>query len=498
MTKQKKLLCSLAALSLVLGGYTAPADAAASDVSENMRAALEAAQPETESAFTVEDAEEEGAEAAPAEPAPITLVGDDIFFDEKTGDVYAKGNVVVKQAQATLYADDITGNTKSQEIAVEDKAKLVQPGMDLDGYNASYNYGEGEGTMDRAAGRVGNELVHGETIEFYPDSYIIYNGSMTKCPAKKPDYYTRAKKIEIWPDEKLIAYDAQFVLKGVPLYSTKRYETKIGKDASENPAFPRVGYNSDDGVYVKQRFQQSFTDNIYGYVNANYYTKQDFKPMGGIVYNDPKFNYSFEVSYGYDSDSDDNWIKKKPEYKLDFHNRRIGNTPWSHHLTVLYGLWEDDEKKSWHEDYELYFARDPIHLTDSWTMNVGAGYEIMRESYNNSRTNTITYDASLSKRINDRMNAWTGYHHSKADAKSIFDYGSDGIEDKLTSGFSYRFDNKNSMAVSHVLDLEKGRTTDLYYTLYHNLHCWNAYLTYHRDIDEHDNSISFQIETAHW
>lgn len=496
MTKQAKMLCGLVTLSLLLG-HTAGADAAASDAEMNKRAALEAVSPEPEIIIEESDDEQTTAETENTAAAPITLEGEEIYFDEKTGEVYAKGNVIITQDLARVYAEEITGNTISQQVEVEDKARVIQPGMDLDGYNTSYNYGAGEGTMDTANGRVGNEFVKGETIEFYPDEYVIYNGTMTKCPAKKPDYVTRAKKIEIWPNEKLIAYDAQFVLKGVPLYSTKRYETAIGQNEDNSP-FPRIGYSSDNGVYLKQNFRRRLGNSTYAYFNAAYYTKEDFKPMSGIVYNDDRFNYTFQVDYGYDNDSDDNWIKKRPQYKIDFHPRPIKGTSWNYHLTGLYGLWEDDYKKSWHQDYTIYFARNPIKLTDSWTMNVGAGYEIVRESYGNSRTDTITYDTMFHKRVNDRVNAWTAYHHSKADAASIFNYDNDNIEDKLTTGMSYRFDNKNSLSVSHVLDLERGRTNDWYYTWYHSLHCWNMYLTYHRDLDDNDNKFSVQIETAHW
>lgn len=527
MIKNKKLFCALAALSMVWSGGLA-AEASSSDADENMRAALAAVNPDdeyAESESTAKEAkkdknksdksnkgtanradeygdfsdfEDDEPAAEESQPAPITLEGDDIFFDEKTGDVYAKGNVVVTQSFVSVYADDMTGNTQRQEVQVEDKATIVQPNMNLDGYNTSYNYGVGEGTMERANGRVGNEFVKGETIEFYPEEYIIYNGAMTKCPAKKPDYYTRAKKVEIWPDEKMIAYDAQFVVKDVTLYSTKRYETKIGKNASKATPFPSVGYSSDNGVYVKQEFQYPVVDNVYAYFDAAYYSKQDFKPMGGFVYDNDKFNYTFKVNYGYTNDSDDNWIRKKPEYEFRFHSRRFFDTAWSYSAKALYGLWEDRWKQSHHQDYSIYFARDTIHLTDTWQFNVGAGYEIVRESVNDSRVNTITYDARLGKRINDRMNGWTAFHHSKADAQSIFDYDNDNIEDKLTTGASYRFDNKNSLSVSHVLNVNSGHTNDWYYTWYHNLHCWNLFMTYHRDIDDNDNKFTVLLQTAHW
>ena len=39
--------------------------------------------------------------------------------------------------------------------------------------------------MNNVKGRVDNRYISGEQVEFYPDYYIIYNGTMTRCPAKK-------------------------------------------------------------------------------------------------------------------------------------------------------------------------------------------------------------------------------------------------------------------------------------------------------------------------
>jgi LPS-assembly protein len=435
---------------------------------------------------------------APMPPAPITIEGDEISFNDITGNVYAKGKVIIKQNLATLLADDIRGNTKRTEVQIDGKANITQPGMNLDGHETFYNYQAHTGTIHNAKGIVDYEKhVQGERIEILPDEYIIYNGTLTKCPAKKPDYHMRAKKIEIWPNEKMVAYDAQFLVKGMVIYSTARYETKIGEAKGDSSPFPRIGYNSDNGVYITQNFQMPLSDSIMAETNIGYYSKFDFKNEYQIAKRDP--NYTLLLKAGDYQDSESHWIKKEPEFDFTYAAKRIAGGPWQYNFRAIYGKWIDDNKSSWHQDYTLYFSRDLIKLSRSLSLSVGTGYEIVKESYNGSQINTMKYDATFYKNINKKLNAYTGYHYTKNNSQvSLFNYNNSSVGQELASGFSYRFDNKNSLSITQSYDLANKRMADRYYTWDHNLHCWNMSVTYHQDIDGKDNKTSVKFNVAHW
>lgn len=491
---KNKMLCSLVTMSVILG-HCVLGQAAVKDMALEQESAFEAAATEVVTDKSQSEVKKEQKEND--KPAPITVEGEEISFNNATGDVYAKGNVVITQKPAVVYADALTGNTKRTEVAIEDEARILQPGMVMNGHKTFYNYQKHTGTMDNAKGVVDKKHVTAEHIEFYPQQYIIYNGTMTKCPAKVPDYHVRAKKIEIWPDEKMIAYDADFLIKGKVIYHTKRYETKIGKNAPKESAFPRIDYDSDDGVSIAQTFQHPLMDDLYAFADLAYYSDAGYKPSYGIRLD--KDQYNITVQQGNARDDDGNWIKKSPEFRFDYFKQHIPDTSWSYNFSAVYGKWKDDDKSSWHQDYVVYFTRDPIQVSKSLTLDTGFGYEILKESYNDSQVEKLKYDLTLTKIINPKVTVWSGYHHS-TDGDKIFNYDSNNVSEELASGISYKLDEKNRVSVAQSFNLENGHTADMYYTWYHNLHCWNMKLTYHKDIDNRgkDDGLQLHIETATW
>ena len=466
MSRKRKWLCAAVALWTLGGTWQA-------------QAAVPAQQAQAEA---VADETVEAKKPAP----PVTIEGDEISFDQTTGDVYARGNVVITQQDARLTAEDIHGNTQAADVWLDGKGHLTQqarPAIDLDGYDAFYNYQRKEGYMRDINGRADEKYVQGKKIEFFPDEIIVYDGRVTKCPAKKPDYYVTAKKIEIWPNERMVAHDAKFWVKGKVLYATKRYETGIGENRKENSAFPRVGYNTDDGVYIRQRFEHPLSDDLAAYATLGYYTKHDFKGEGGVVWRKPRYEVS--LSAGDFQDDDDDWIKKEPELRFDLFKQQIGTTPYYYQFTALYGRWSDDKKRSWHQEYEAYLSRAPIALSNTLNLHLGTGYEFVRESYDNSKANSIKYDVTLSNKFSPRLTAWTGYHYTKNNAQDmLFNYDNADVAKELASGLRYKLDDKNTLLLEHSYDIENNRTEDMDYTWERDLHCLQMKVTFREKRDE--------------
>ena len=124
----------------------------------------------------------------PSKNIPIAVEGDELFWDQNTGDMFAKGDVQITTLDERRFnTDNAVGNLKNQEIEIEGLSKLLQmpynPGQSriiLTGYKTQYNYGQQVGKMEEISGRVGHQYVKGERFELYPDMMIIYNGTMTK------------------------------------------------------------------------------------------------------------------------------------------------------------------------------------------------------------------------------------------------------------------------------------------------------------------------------
>ena len=95
------------------------------------------------------------------QPSPIAFEGDDLTYDERTGDFTAKGHVDIVQLEERRFQGDyVAGNTVCGDVSVPDRAHVLQltegtSRVTLDGYHINYNYQKHTGTMERADGKVG-------------------------------------------------------------------------------------------------------------------------------------------------------------------------------------------------------------------------------------------------------------------------------------------------------------------------------------------------------
>lgn len=411
-----------------------------------------------------------------AEKVPITVVADELYMNDANGAVIARGNVKITQATQLIVTDLANGNTKQQEFWVNDPAAFSDSFSDihLNTEGLRYNYQSKEGSLSKVKGTVGAEHVTGEDAVTFNGEIVIQNGTMTRCPAKVPDYHLSADKIEIWPNQKMIAYNAKFWVGSMLLYTTPVYKQSLVPGA-EQTAYPSIGYTSSDGLHIKQRFSDVLTDDLTAYVEANYYTHRGFKPNGGLNW-DQK-NYSINVISGYYRDGNSNWVKKLPEYQFHYLSHRIGDLPITYTFDAIYGNWRENDRTSWHQDYEIYFTRDPIHWGSKTTLNLGTGAGLIRESFDNSTIHNFKYDATIWHTHSAKFSTFIGYHYTRTQ-NSLFSFERADMGRELDTGFVYHIDKKNSFQFSQSYDMVNKRLFDQDYTWYHDLHCWQMELTY--------------------
>ncbi len=420
-------------------------------------------------------------------PAPIVVEGDKLSFSDLTGDLYAEGKVKVTQADQVLLADLIQGNTKQSEMWIDGSSTFIQPDVKLVGNGLRYNYHDRVGKMLNAKGMVTDQRVAGENINFFPEQVIIHNGTVTRCPAKVPDYHVSASRVEIWPGDKMIAYNAKLWIKNVVILTLPKYQTSLKKNEGESE-FPRFGYNNSTGFFIKEYVEEPVSGRLAAYVDLDYYTKSKFKPNYGLI--DRENAYDLKLVGGNFIDDDDNWIKKEPELNLKLHRRSLGNLPVHYTFSAAYGKWKDHTKTSWHQDYTLYFSRDPIKFGKGYQLDMGAGLEWIHESYDDSINNTFKYDVTLSRQWSSRWNSWVGYHYT-GDNNTLFDFDRADLGRELDTGFSYKIDDKNTIAFNQSYDMVNNHVYDQDYTWYRNLHCWEAAITYRAR--RHEVKVDFSV-----
>jgi LPS-assembly protein len=410
-------------------------------------------------------------------PQPIEISADELYFSDKTGELFARGNVVITQGDSKILANVIRGNEKRTEVWVDEKVQFLEPKTDLAGIKLFYNYGSKFGSLNELSGKCGSDWVWGKQARFEDGKYTIYDATMTGCPMKgTPDYRTTARKVVIWPDDKLIAYDAKLWIKNSVIYSTPRYKRSLKKGSEENE-FPSFGYVDKDGFFISQSFDYPVSDSLSLYLDAAYYSAAGFKPAFG--FRQQMSTYGLQGIYGEFRDGNGNWIKKEPELSWSLYSRKLGSLPVNYSINATYGKWTDSVKSSWHQDYNLYFSHFPIYFDKekSWILNLGAGIQYVKESYDDSSQNIYRYNIGLSKKLSPSLNTWVAYNFTNNN-NSAFAYNKIDVAQEGVAGLSWKINNRTSLSYYTSYDLAKGQAFENYYTLTHSFHCWEMALTY--------------------
>ena len=418
--------------------------------------------------------------------APTTFEGDELTYDQTTGEFSAAGKVHILQADGHLFEtpDSVTGNLVKQQVELPGHAHVIQvtPGqsrVELNGYRAFYRYGAKTGSMDEAKGKVDHQYVTGKKFEFYPDHIVIHDGTTTKCGAQHPDYAIYAKRIEYWPNKETIYEHAKFLLKGNVIARKRRHVTKAGEEDQNRDWIPRIGYDKDDGVWLRESLHRPVADRIEASFDGKLMQKRGGRGHAELVWSSVGAG-AYRLRYGYYEDGDQNWVKRKPEFDWTY-SHPIKMTPLNYGLEYSIGRWQSQASgiESTHQHYVFSLWRNPIVFRNNWVLTLSGGYEITKESYDESTTKGLWADTSLLHKFDDRWYAYAAYGYRKNNTQnSLFDFDLDDYTQKIQAGVSYQMTDIDRFMVAMEWDAQEGEMHDLDYYWLHDLHCSQLILRY--------------------
>lgn len=435
----------------------------------------------------------------PTKNVPIAIEGEDMFYDQATGDVVVNGNVQLTTLdRRRLKTEELTGNIKESTVDIEGKARLLQMTPDqmriiLTGYKTQYDYTRGLGKMEEAHGKAGNKYIKAKRVELYPDLIVIYEGHATKCSAEHPDYHMQAERIEIYPDGRMIAYKVKYYLGSIVVYQSSKEIIDPNKDGS--PRLPKAGYRSSDGVWVSDSISYNIADRVNADLTGTYFTKTGIKADGGISW-DTKGMGTFRLYSGMFEDSNDNWVRKGPTLKYDY-GSRIAATPFHWSLGYEHGIWHQNNVHANHISYSIGLSVDAIKL-GTWWLSPSTSYSITDESgdsgstHLNTRSTGFNYNVILFKEYDMKWANYFEYAYSKSNSKNrLINFDTDDFSRKFNFGLSYRMDNRNRFVVGYKWDLDTHKIADIDYYWFYQMHC-SEFITRYR-AKRHSWSVSFQF-----
>lgn len=226
------------------------------------------------------------APAAAAPPEPIHLVADRMRSTPEK--IIAEGNVSVDVQGARLLCqrlemDRVTGDlTASGECVFYWKDNFVAAETityDRETNSARMHGAAGQGRdFNLSGGPVyGDIFFWAEQVNWNPDKVELLDATFTTCdfPPGAMHYEFSSEKIEIYPNDKLIASDTSFTLHGNTLYTLPTLNLSLDPRARRRRSslIPQVGTNSVDGLFIRNSIDYAFDERNFGTVLLDYYSK---------------------------------------------------------------------------------------------------------------------------------------------------------------------------------------------------------------------------------
>jgi len=282
-------------LSVLNSGFTLVSFAQETGETVDTGEAVEAQEiPATEEAIGAVETEETAVETEEAveaeEELDISLIADYITYERVDGEdlIIAKDGVELEYQDIEVKADYLKINLSTNLLSASGKVSFLQDESEISCEEISYNWKtlkiivlrlKGELTGEGIKGKV---YYQGERMENFPETTEIIGGSFTTCELEEPHYHIVAKKMIIYPEDKIIAHNISWYEGKIKIITLPYFLIFLDRK-TQQPILPKIGQNSKNGWFIKTSFNFFANEKSYGTLYIDWLEK---KGVGtGIAYN---------------------------------------------------------------------------------------------------------------------------------------------------------------------------------------------------------------------
>jgi LPS-assembly protein len=240
-----------------------------------------------------------GAGRAEVKPLPERLTTDEEAIEvtadrmEYSGDLLiGEGNVAVQQKGASLQADHVTVNSETGEIHAKGNILMIREGNRWEGQELVYNYKTREGSFGKSFMYFEPAYIIAESTErISTNEFLMRDAMITTCSGENPSVYMKAKEVRVINNEGprgalIQAKHVTFYVGPVPVFYTPYFQRHVGSSMINVV----VGYGGNFGAFAKVRVTVHPTEWLTSKTHFDLYSQrglglgQDFSwktPLGG-------------------------------------------------------------------------------------------------------------------------------------------------------------------------------------------------------------------------
>ena len=314
--------------------------------------------------------------------------------------ISASGEVHLRYNKIRLKADWVKLNTKTKEMLCEGNVILYDGTKEMTGEKIFYNLDTGMGIIYYGKSKIGDLIYKGKKIKkVEEDTYIISKGVFTSCDEEPPHYYIEAKKLWVYPDDKLVLLDAYYVVSGVKIFWIPLY-FKFEKGTGIITSW---GKRSVDGWYMQNTYRYRLNKTTKGNIKFDHYQKRgeylgvDFHQKSEdaeLLFGTSGANEKKMYPNNSNINPDTGEVDKQYEGKVSFKNKVTFNrdSEYPNYNTALRASIFRQTDYAYIQNFEMYrsiepgfhFNERPIYHNDLYNQDVNKWYVDLTDTRKNS------------------------------------------------------------------------------------------------------------------
>lgn len=280
-------------------------------------------------------------------------------FDDTTGMARASGDVIVKLGDVTIEADEAEFSQNSGIIRATGNVRMYKGSQTFIAEEIFYNTETGETTASHIKSSLEPFFYETDRIVVPKEEgqpIVMNNAIITTHDSSDPDYRVTAKKLTIYPEDKVVIRGARVKVGDTNVLGFPYYVQPL---KGELGFLTTPGWSSAWGAYVLNRYGFMLGDDILAHAHVDYRSERGL--AGGVELWDEKFKGNdaigrLKLYYAHDSN---------PQIRFNGTNRDAGVSNERYRVNLQHRVYfPSDEEETFYIDVDVNKLSDAYIYED--------------------------------------------------------------------------------------------------------------------------------------
>jgi LPS-assembly protein len=191
----------------------------------------------------------------------VDISADQVEYDQNTKMAIARGHVVIVKEDVRLTANQARYNQSNKDMFAEGNVRFTKGSQEWVCESLYYNFETKALSVDLSRGKIGFWYDQAETTRNVgTNRYDATNGYLTTCDYAEPHWRIAYKRLEIYPDDKIVGHDAVMYAGSVPVFWWPYFQKSVGDRGV--PLSGSAGVDSRFGPFLYLAYRWDLTENF--------------------------------------------------------------------------------------------------------------------------------------------------------------------------------------------------------------------------------------------